>query len=608
MATGADRLRGRGAARRVEGEARAARLELLERLAGEGVPLESCARRSSAGRLTLLPVERALAGDGPRYTPREIAEIAGVDLDLLQRSTPASASPIRTPTSGPDRGRPGGGAADKAFLDAGLPEEGMLQVARTIGMGTARIAEANRELVGADPDAAGRHRARPGAALRRRRRAHAAVCRADPRLRAAGAHAGADPPRRDRRRRPRLGRDRRHRRASRSASPTWSSSPGSARRSRPRSSGSVAGRLEEMATAVAEPPVRLVKMIGDAAMLVSTDAEAMLEAALRLVEAAEEKGEEFPCLRAGIAYGPALAQSGDYYGRPVNLASRITGIARPGSVARRRGDARRPPPDAFDYSFAGERRLKGFDSRVRLYRARRCGRRLGRLAAGDEQVVEELRREAGLEQAGVDALQGEVAAEGEAGASARRPSRARRSTRPCAGPSPRRWRAAPRRRRGAPRSRPRAAGGAGRRGRRRGRRPRPPARGRRTARPPARRGGRAPTSRRQAGAASSPGPLRQRRQPVAVARGLAAKAIVPPGRSTRRNSAKARSRSGMWCRTAWPKTRSKLSSSNGSCSASVATVSTSSPSPSAVVREPASASPARCRSRSAARSPRAAAG
>ena len=30
----------------------------------------------------------------------------------------------------------------------------------------------------------------------------------------------------------------------------------------------------------------------------------------------------------------------------------------------------------------------------------------------------------------------------------------------------------------------------------------------------------------------------------------------------------------MWCRTAWPKTRSKLSSSKGSCSASAATVST----------------------------------
>ena len=42
---------------------------------------------------------------------------------------------------------------------------------------------------------------------------------------------------------------------------------------RPRGAGLVAGRLEEMATAVAEPPVRLVKTIGDAVMLVSPEAE-----------------------------------------------------------------------------------------------------------------------------------------------------------------------------------------------------------------------------------------------------------------------------------------------------------------------------------------------
>ena len=96
--------------------------------------------------------------------------------------------------------------------------------------------------------------------------------------------------------------------------------------------GSVAGRFEEMASAVAEPPVRLVKMIGDAAMLVSPEPEPMLEAALRLIEAADEEGDEFPFLRAGLALGPTLAQAGDYYGRAVNLASRITGVARPGSV------------------------------------------------------------------------------------------------------------------------------------------------------------------------------------------------------------------------------------------------------------------------------------
>ena len=48
----------------VEGEAREARRELLERLAGEGVPLEELREAVEGGRLVLLPVERAVAGDG----------------------------------------------------------------------------------------------------------------------------------------------------------------------------------------------------------------------------------------------------------------------------------------------------------------------------------------------------------------------------------------------------------------------------------------------------------------------------------------------------------------------------------------------------------------
>ena len=90
-----------------------------------------------------------------------------------------------------------------------------------------------------------------------------------------------------------------------------------------------------MATAVAEPPVRLVKMIGDAAMLVSSDAAATLEAALKLIDAADAEGDEFPFLRAGLAFGPTVTQAGDYYGRAVNLASRITGVARPGQRPHR---------------------------------------------------------------------------------------------------------------------------------------------------------------------------------------------------------------------------------------------------------------------------------
>ena len=84
-----DGARGRGAG----GAARAARVAGRRR-----GPVEELRDAVAAGRLTLLPVERALAGGGPRYTPREVAEMAGVELDLLQRATAASAFPTPTPT------------------------------------------------------------------------------------------------------------------------------------------------------------------------------------------------------------------------------------------------------------------------------------------------------------------------------------------------------------------------------------------------------------------------------------------------------------------------------------------------------------------------------
>ena len=134
--------------------------------------------------------------------------------------------------------------------------------------------------------------------------------------------------------------------------------------------GSVATRLEEMAAEVAEPPVRLVKLIGDAAMLASNEPEPLLEAALRLVEAADSEGESFPQLRAGASIGTALGKAGDLYGRPVNLASRITGVARPGSVLAS-NDLKEAAEDAFAFSFAGKRAMKGLDHQVKLYRVRR---------------------------------------------------------------------------------------------------------------------------------------------------------------------------------------------------------------------------------------------
>jgi adenylate cyclase len=137
--------------------------------------------------------------------------------------------------------------------------------------------------------------------------------------------------------------------------------------------GAVAGRLAVLASEVAGGPVRLIKTIGDAAMLVSPEPAPLVEAALALVDAAEAEGEDFPQLHAGIALGPAVSRGGDWYGHSVNVASRIAAIAWAGSVLCDQA-IRDAAPDEFRWSFAGERRLRGVKRRVRLWRARYLNR------------------------------------------------------------------------------------------------------------------------------------------------------------------------------------------------------------------------------------------
>ena len=79
---------------------------------------------------------------------------------------------------------------------------------------------------------------------------------------------------------------------------------------------------------------------------------------------------DLPALRAGIAFGPALLRAGDFYGHSVNLASRVTGIARPESVLCTT-EVHDAAAEQFEWSFAGRHRLKGIPERVPLYRAHR---------------------------------------------------------------------------------------------------------------------------------------------------------------------------------------------------------------------------------------------
>jgi adenylate cyclase len=367
VATGMD-WDGSGLLDGLEGETRDARRRLLERLAAQGVPEEELRRACEEDRLVLLPLERELSGP-LRYTAEEIAERSGLSQEWLERVRRASGLSI------PEREEVAFTEQDleaarrfKSYMDAGLPTDDLVSSMRVIGSSLARSAEAVREVSGpallepgiAEDELARRYGATTETLLplveedlsyllrihlREQLRQFAIshtelsageLARTSDTVVAFADLVGFTE----------LGEER-----------------------DPEALGDVAALLLEHAEAVIESPVRLVKSIGDAVMLVSSEPVPLLHALLDLIDAAEAD-ERLPPLRGGVATGPALQRFGDFYGGTVNVAARLCSRARPGSLLvseKTREGAR----DGFSWSSAGPKKLKGVGT-LDTWRARRA--------------------------------------------------------------------------------------------------------------------------------------------------------------------------------------------------------------------------------------------
>jgi len=355
----------------LDDKTRAERAELIPWLLERGVTVEQI---RGAFAPMLLASRRLLGDDGTYVSARETSERTGIDLDLLQRIQRAMGLPR---VDNPDaavymRADAEAAAFAQKFIELGIEPDHLVQIARILAEGLSRTAEVMRYAVLAsvvDPSATELEIAKNSEAL---------LSEVTPilepliqeMLRSQLRHlmdteAVTATERAEGQRIP----------GARLVTIAFADLVGFTSLGEvvpPEDLERLSHRLADLARDVAVPPVRFIKTIGDEVMLVSPDAVALLDAVMELV-VATDGDDGLPRLRAGVATGMAVSRAGDWFGSPVNLASRVTGAARPGSVLASESAREAVGDDQrFTWTFAGARHLKGIKDDVKLFRARRA--------------------------------------------------------------------------------------------------------------------------------------------------------------------------------------------------------------------------------------------
>ena len=352
----------------LQGRARQERAELIEWLLARGFDVDQIRGEFSP---MLLPAIRLIGDDGVLVSPREISESSGVSLELLQRLHRAAGL---VGADDPDarlqsRADAESVVAAARLVDVGLDPQQVVLIVRMLMDGLTGAAVSMRqaalhallhpgatELELAQALEALTHHAEPILgpmvdALLKLALRHSVETEA---INAVERTAGTLP-------------------GAREVAVAFADLVGFTRLGEqmpPEDLGLLAFRLADLAHDVVASPVQFVKTIGDAVMLVCSDPLKLLVTVLDLVDAAA--AEDFPRLRVGLAFGHAINRAGDWYGSPVNLASRVTGAA-PASTVRVTEPARRAigDPAGIEWSAPEARHLKGIRGEVLIYGARR---------------------------------------------------------------------------------------------------------------------------------------------------------------------------------------------------------------------------------------------
>lgn len=358
----------------LEGDARRTRVSTLQSLVADGVDVETMREAIENDRLGLLLIERTLSPvDGRSFT--DLCAAAELEPHVVRQWFQALGRPV---APDPDDAVYTDEDVEIArripvFREMGFSDDELMPVVRAVGRGVLNIADALAGLLGEALNEAGESEAEialrysiearqvaeqdslhlvhlVAVALADRIRTHA--------LAAEGSSAG------------RL-------RGAQEVTVCFADLVGFTDLGEtvsPTELSEVAERLSATATEVIERPVRLTKTIGDAVMLTSPDPRAMVEQSIALQREWTAPADGRPALRIGIANGIGVPHAGDWFGAPVNLASRVTETARPGqvTVTAEVHDAvvASPPQDGTVLRFrpAAPRKFRGVRGAQRLYR------------------------------------------------------------------------------------------------------------------------------------------------------------------------------------------------------------------------------------------------
>jgi adenylate cyclase len=345
-------------------------VRVVARLRARGHSLEQIKRASDRGQLAVGPIENLLSSSEERYTLQEASQASGLKAALIERilTTMGLGSHAAQALTDEDLEMLKYVAA---MLDAGIPLEAFLQLARVYGQALGQIADAEVRLFHLYVHEPLMREGIPG--LEIAEQMEGLVGDVLPFIAPLMAyvhgrflanfveqdvigHMESD-----------LGETGSEEGRLRVAI-AFADLAGYARLTVERGDAVALGAVERFVEAVEQSlPVdaRVTKTLGDEVMVVGPDPAALTEWAVEL-QAAETVDES--SVRIGIHYGEALYRDGDYYGRDVNQAARVVARAGGGEVLVTRPVVDMASGlDGLEFDRIGEVRLKGFSELTELF-------------------------------------------------------------------------------------------------------------------------------------------------------------------------------------------------------------------------------------------------